>query len=67
MSLGFQPKEKQELIRLQYYLFRGYTAAQVTDVQFVAQSNTQTDLEQIVVVNTSNGTSHIYNLSKNQL
>lgn len=31
-SMGFQPKERQESVRLQYYLFRGFTSAMVTDV-----------------------------------
>jgi hypothetical protein len=31
-SIGFMPKDKQELVRLQYYLFRGYSSAMVTDV-----------------------------------
>lgn len=63
-SIGFLPPEKQELVRLQYYLYRGITSAIVTDVQFVGASNVQSDLEQLIVINTSIGTSHIYNLNK---
>lgn len=65
-SIGFLPTEKQELVRLQYYLYRGITSAIVTDVEFVSTSNVQTDLEQLIVINTSIGTSHIYNLNKYQ-
>jgi len=32
----------------------------------VNSSNCQADLEQILVINSSNGTTHIFNLSKNQ-
>lgn len=64
-SVGFQSPDNQERVRLQYYLFRGYTTAQVTDVQFVSISNCNSDLEQLIVINTSNSTSHIYNLNKN--
>ena len=68
MSLGIYPRHKRETVRLQYHLFRGYTMARVTDIQFVSDSNCSSDLEQILVINTSNGTSHIYNLNKqNQL
>lgn len=65
-SIGFLPPDKQELVRLQYYLYRGITSANVTDVQFVSSSNKNSDLEQLIVINTSNGTSHIYNLAKYQ-
>lgn len=65
-SIGFQPRAKQETVRLQYYLFRGYTSAQVTDVQFVSAQNCSSDLEQTIIINTSNSTSHVYNLNKNQ-
>ena len=66
MSIGFLPRDKQEVVRLQYYLFRGYTSAMVTDVQFVSVSNVHQDLEQLIVINTSNNTSHIFNLNKAQ-
>ena len=36
----------------------------VSDVQFVNQTNCQSDLEQLIIINTSIGTSHIYNLNK---
>jgi hypothetical protein len=54
---------------LAYSLFRGYSSALVTDVQFVSASSqleptAYTDLEQILVINSSNGTSHIYNLKR---
>jgi len=55
----------QEKIRLQYSLFRGYTAAVVTDVQFLKNSNVYSDKEQLLVINSSNGTSHVFNLRKN--
>jgi len=64
LSLGLYPRNKRESVRLQYYLFRGYTMARVTDISFVGDSNCSNDLEQILVINTSNGTSHIYNLNK---
>ncbi len=54
----------QERIRLTYSLFRGYTSAFVTDVQFASESENCTDKEQILIINSSNGTSHIYNLKK---
>ena len=66
MSIGIYPTSCQETVRLQYSLFRGKTIAKVTDVQFVSVSNCSSDLEQILVINSSNGTSHIFNLSKNQ-
>jgi hypothetical protein len=47
-------------------LFRGYTPARVTDIQFVTHSNTYRDLEQLLVINTSHGTSHLYNLNQAQ-
>lgn len=45
MSIGIYPKSMRETVRLQYSLFRGNTAAKVTDVQFVNESNCQSDLE----------------------
>ncbi|CDW73531.1 UNKNOWN [Stylonychia lemnae] len=52
-----------ERVRLVYSLFRGYTSAMVTDVQFVNLSLNFSDLEQILIINSSNGTSHIYHLN----
>ena len=45
-------------------MFRGYTAAVVTDVQFMKNTNNYSDREQVLIINSSNGTSHIFNLSK---
>lgn len=62
----------QERVRLTYSLFRGYTSAQVTDIQFVSGAHSgipngvgrYTDHEQILIINSSNGTSHVYSLKK---
>lgn len=56
-------------MRLVYSLFRGYTSTLVTDVQFVTippglQGPSYSDREQILIINSSNGTSHVYSLKK---
>jgi hypothetical protein len=56
-------------VRLVYSLFRGYTSALVTDIQFVTvppgiPNPANSDKEQILIINSSNGTSHIYSLKK---
>ena len=66
MCAGIYPESAWEFVRLRYSLFRGNTPAKVSDVQFVSNANCQSDLEQLLVLNTSNGTSHVFNLSANQ-
>jgi len=51
----------QQQLKLSYTLFRGYTSAVVTDIAFIQLGAEEG--EQILLINSSNGTSHAFYLN----